>query len=151
MRSPNPEPGRVLVVDHDAVSRFLLRSWFQRWEVQCALFAEAHQALIHFNPSEYSLVILDYYLRGTTALEFAAQVREQTTQEQLPLPYFALHTSDDSVRSVARHNGFDYFLQKPLKAADLLHVLRASGCTPPPAEQSREIQTDAIEWRVSLH
>lgn len=143
--------GRVLVVDGDAVSRFLLRSWFQRWKVPCELFADPNQALGYLPSSDFSLVLVEYHLgQGNTVQGFAGQLRAIVEAEGLPVPNLALHTSDDSIRPFARRERFDFFLLKPLMPSDLLHVLLNGGCRPEPSEQQAAELNPLTEWRVAL-
>lgn len=127
---PGITPGKVLVVDDDAVARMILSRWMAIWNLPTVFCPNALSALDVVSMAPFSLAIIDHNLPEMNGIELARRLRDALEHRGFTGTHFALHTTDFDTREAAREHGFEYFLEKPLDSADLLLALRQSGCRP---------------------
>ena len=100
---------RILLIEDDSsLSHFLVRALRRAGyevETECRGDTGLQRAL----KERFDLVILDWYLPGTTGLEILRELRANLIDSRTMM----LSGSGDDIRAEALKNGIDYFLAKP--------------------------------------
>jgi DNA-binding NtrC family response regulator len=114
---------KLLVVDDDASSRFVLRECFEQrgYDVDEALTCEAAVAL--FRSARPDVAILDYSLPDGTALELLPRLK--ALDASVPLLLLTGHgTIDLAVQAIK--DGAEHFLTKPVELSAVVVVVERS-------------------------
>ncbi len=117
---------RVLVVDDNAQNRLILKDTLEFWGIEFVGCDNGLDCLkILANNKPFDLIIMDYHMPYIDGLE---TIRKMKADSQIAgkSPVIMLHSSSDSheLRQECRQLDVDYFLVKPVKAADLLKHLQ---------------------------
>jgi DNA-binding NtrC family response regulator len=114
---------RLLIVDDDQSSRFVLRECFEQrgYEVEEALSCQA--ALSAFRAARPDAAILDYSLPDGTALELMPRLKALDTD--VPLILLTGHGSIDLAVQAIKE-GAEHFLTKPVELSALVVVVERS-------------------------
>lgn len=117
---PAPEFHRapVLILEDNLETARLLESYLRNTEFQAILAANIAHAEVWTARHTPAAVIADVYLEADQCWNFLARVRERWPA----VPCIATSVSDES--NVARENGADAFLLKPVEKETLLEELR---------------------------
>ncbi|MFP4541759.1 MAG: response regulator [Opitutales bacterium] len=125
-----PLGGRFLVVDDDAVARFIFSHWAAHWDLEGFYAADARVALGNPWHMRVNLAVIDYHLPDLNGLALIEELRNAARAAGHAPPRFALHSTDLDMREPARLAGVDFFLPKPLRTSDLYFALQCAGCRP---------------------
>ena len=123
---PPTQDRRVLVVDDNATSRFILGEQLTAWQMRATLVEGAEVALAEIAQATgagdpYDLVLLDMGMPGMNGEQLAQAITTRTSGRApaLVLLTSALSLNDADMRSA----GIDAFLRKPVRSSDLYDAL----------------------------
>ncbi len=132
---PEPRPFdslpelRVLVADDNAVNRLILQGMLTSLGSVAQIVEGGAEALEHFAPDLFDLVLLDIEMPGMDGLETLAALREiERAAGSKPLPVIAVTAhalSSDIIRF--REAGFSGHISKPISRGALLESLGKYG------------------------
>ncbi len=113
---------RVLVVDDNSTNRLLLYDHLTRWGAVVDLAENGEAALSEVEKTTYHIIFMDMLMPGMSGLEAAGVIKQKWPE---PPPHIVINTSRDVYedRSLAQDLELDGFLPKPVKRADLSHLL----------------------------
>jgi two-component system, NtrC family, response regulator HydG len=114
-------PGRILVVDDDAVSgRFIARLLGERGGFDVTHLADPAQALQQASSQDWDLVLTDVEMPGMTGLELLQTLRR--VAPDLPVVVITGHASVDYAVTALRDHA-DEFLQKSMPPEKLIQAV----------------------------
>jgi CheY-like chemotaxis protein len=119
------DPGRVLVVDDDEMSRILITRYLEKagYSVRQAACGEEALAAVREDPPP-ALVVLDVVMPGTSGLEVCRRIKRAPETASIPVVLLTgLERADE--RSEAMEAGADDFLRKPVSRRHLIERLSA--------------------------
>jgi two-component system alkaline phosphatase synthesis response regulator PhoP len=122
----------ALVVDDDPLFRKLLRITLEQAGWRVAEAEDGPMALARLRADHPCLVLLDLHVPGTDGFEIAHQMRVDPAGDQAKI---IMVTSDATrgVQRVARANGCDGFLPKPVDGDALLALIDSVMRRPDPS------------------
>ena len=114
---------RLLIVDDDQKTRFLLQSYLEKhqYTVHAAQDGSSFLAEFELYKAELSLVILDVMLPDTDGFTLCKTVRQQS---QVPIIMLTA-SADDTDRIVGLELGADDYMAKPYNPRELLARIKA--------------------------
>lgn len=109
---------RVLLVEDDAVSRRLLRSYLEKWGHEVTEAEDGAAAWALFEDREFPVVVSDWMMPQMDGLDLVRRVRSRPAQGYV---YVILITSKTQTADVAEgiEAGADEFVCKPVEREDL--------------------------------
>jgi PAS domain S-box-containing protein len=118
---------RVLIVDDNATTRFVLRRYLTAWQARTHEVSSAAEALAELRRAARSgepwqLAIADVQMPETNGMELAKLIREDPLLRQTPLVLLAT-LEDLRGRDLAGKSGAATCLLKPVKRAQLLQCI----------------------------
>jgi two-component system, NtrC family, response regulator HydG len=114
-------PGRILVVDDDAVSgRFIARLLAQRGGFDVTHLADPAEALLQASSQAWDLVLTDVEMPGMTGLELLQTLRK--VAPGLPVVVITGHASVDYAVTALRDHASE-FLQKSMPPEELIEAV----------------------------
>jgi two-component system, sensor histidine kinase and response regulator len=118
---------RVLVVDDNATSRAILQQQLQTWSVMVESTASGPQALAMLRAGAkqgtiYDLAILDMHMPDMTGTELAHAIKADPTLSTLRL-LLLISVGQRGDIQAAQEAGVSAYFSKPMRQADLHHVL----------------------------
>jgi PAS domain S-box-containing protein len=121
---------KALVVDHEPISRMVLREMLTGWGASVAEVQNGEAVLRKINEAlrmgmPYALVLLDSDLQDIDAFELAAAIRKQPGTEQTALVLLNSGKRHE-ILATCRHIGIEACLIKPISRQDLLRGIRES-------------------------
>ncbi len=123
--SPNPAPGRLLVVDDNKVNRLLLGRSLEQQGHQVAFAENGRRALEMLHESQFDLMLLDIQMPEMNGYEVLGRIKEDLNLRDMP----AIVTSSlEEVDSVVRciEMGAEDYLTKPVNPVLLRARIGAS-------------------------
>ena len=121
--SPGPSAGasaRILVADDNATNRLITERMLQREGYDLDVVCDGKEAISAFGARTPDVVILDISMPGVDGFEAAAAIR--ATGSLVPILALTAHVGDEIADRLAEA-GFDAYLTKPLRKAELLAEL----------------------------
>jgi LmbE family N-acetylglucosaminyl deacetylase len=116
-------PGRILVVDDDAVTaRFMAQALGKRGGFEVCHAPDARSALAMAGSEPYDLVITDVVMPGMSGLELLRALRE--ISPGLPVAVITGHASVDYTVEAIRGDA-DEFMEKPVHPDELIAIAAA--------------------------
>jgi len=119
------QPGKgqlVLIVQKDAEVSGVIASVMERAGYTTKVNYEVVGAIRTYNQRRPSAIIVDPVLPDMSGLEFCRYVRRDVVKNVMPL--VVIHTGDDLVDvTETMQTGADIFLEKPISARELRHVV----------------------------
>jgi signal transduction histidine kinase/CheY-like chemotaxis protein len=151
---------RVLIVDDNHTNRVILEQNLTGWSVRVRACSSAREALEELaraaaDGDRYELAVLDYHMPATDGLQLAAAIREQAGLRDTKLVLLTSSARRGDMR-LARGNGIDGFLTKPVKTSALYDCLtavlaRTPAATPAPMITAYSLAvTDAAQHQRLL-
>jgi uncharacterized protein (TIGR02266 family) len=122
---------RVLVVEDNPHVATLIREGLQagsrrelagRLAFQCATVGNGREALDALRSQPFDVLIIDIYLPILDGAQVIAQVRADENLRHLPI--VAVSGGGSHARNVAINAGADFFLDKPMRLADIVATMR---------------------------
>jgi signal transduction histidine kinase/DNA-binding response OmpR family regulator len=118
---------RVLVVEDHETNRTVLEQMLDAWGMNVTVAADGQQALNIVRErspcdSGFDLALVDMHMPRMDGMEFGRAMRDEGIQPQLKMILLSSVSSPDDVRS-AQHAGFDRFLAKPVRQAELRQAI----------------------------
>ncbi|MGY0195453.1 response regulator [Leptothrix sp. BB-4] len=118
---------RVLVVDDSSTNRTVLDHLLSAWGMSVALSPDGHDALslLRGQPADappFDVALVDWRMPGLDGIGFARAVREQGLAPRMKLIMLSSASAPDDVK-VAQQVGFDRFVHKPVRKAELRQAL----------------------------
>ena len=109
---------RVLLVEDDAVSRRLLRSWLEKWGHEVTEAEDGAVAWERFSAGEFPVVVSDWMMPEMDGVEFVRKIRATGSAGYV---YVILITARTEAADVAEgvEAGADEFVRKPVDRDDL--------------------------------
>ncbi len=133
---------RILIVEDDYFSRFLMQELCGSLGVTCEVAADGQQCLdlLHSGPADFDLVLMDVHMPKVSGLEATAKIRQDPDSGLRDIPIVAV-TADRHWHERDHYEaaGFDSVLPKPVELAELRAVLLRYGCQ----------ESQAVEQRLS--
>ncbi len=118
---------RILAVDDHAVTRDILKEYFESIGCRNDVLGSAHETLAALLEARelkdpYDLVIIDQYMPETDGLELGMQIKTDSRIRQIPI-VLATYQGVRGDRDRFEQIGFSAFLNKPFKQSQLLACL----------------------------
>ena len=112
---------RLLIVDDNETSRYILTRQAQKWEMQSTTAVSGSDALAILQQKEkFDLAILDMQMPEMDGLQLAAAIRQLPTSATLPL---VMLSSVGNRSNDPREAHFGAYLNKPVKSPQLYDTL----------------------------
>jgi serine phosphatase RsbU (regulator of sigma subunit)/DNA-binding response OmpR family regulator len=124
---PDDSPGRLLVVDDNAVGRYLFVQWLRRagHEVlEASDGAEALELLAGDGPLP-EVAVLDVVLPDMTGFELCQTIKGTKETADIPVVHVSASAVSVSDRAQGLHGGADAYLTKPVDPDELLATITA--------------------------
>lgn len=102
-----PRRKRILFIEDDDSTRWLLRESFKRVDAEFTFAASASDGKEHIDRSQFDLIVCDYYLGDGVGVDIFKHLK--TVSDQTP---FILFTSIEDVFPEFKTDAF-HFIQKP--------------------------------------
>jgi signal transduction histidine kinase/DNA-binding response OmpR family regulator len=139
---------RVLIVDDNHTNRLILEQNLTGWSVRARACSSAREALEELaraaaDGDRYELAVLDYHMPVTDGLQLAAAIRDQAGIRDTKLVLLTSSARRGDMR-LARGNGIDGFLTKPVKTSALYDCLTAVLARTPAATPAPMITTYSL-------
>ncbi|MEM7524683.1 MAG: response regulator [Pseudomonadota bacterium] len=116
----------VLVVDDDAITRFMMREMCEELGFECKVAESGDRCLemLTSTPNYPYIILMDIHMPELSGDDVCAQVRKLETDPPKNLPIIAV-TADEHWRNEARYKaaGFNGFIPKPLTFSRLQSAL----------------------------
>ncbi len=111
---------RILVMEENEMSRFVLRSMLEQWGARVDAVADGHAALERLRETSYDLALVDLRAPGMDGYETTRHIRETMGLSAQALPVLALTASTlvDHREEIAAV-GINDFILKPFNPNDL--------------------------------
>jgi CheY-like chemotaxis protein len=110
---------RILIVDDAEDNRLVVHDWLQGdYDVIDAENGRKAMELLDYYKNSISLVLLDISLPEISGYDVLIYLKGQTSLKDIPVIAVTAHARDQD-REKALSNGFDDFLSKPFRLADL--------------------------------
>ncbi|MFT5488311.1 MAG: two-component system sensor histidine kinase/response regulator [Paracoccaceae bacterium] len=152
--SPNTDPVealpaapeiRVLMVDHNATNRDIIRTYLEDRQIDCVCVADAASAIAELGTSNdcdetFDVVITDRAMPGTNGVALSRQIRASGTNADVPI--ILLSTDNVAPDEVDLPQQADGYLAKPVHRSELYARL-AEVLTPPPTLRAIERKTSS--------
>jgi len=130
LAEPSLKGKKVLIVDDNATNLKILGHQTRRWGMEPTLAASAQDALEKIRAgNSYSVVLTDLRMPGMDGAELAAEIHKLGEPEE---PRIILLTSMGNWADTSKEQlkVFSGFISKPIKADQLLQMLKGDGATP---------------------
>jgi CheY-like chemotaxis protein len=111
---------RVLVVDDEPLILLIVAGFLQDSVAECVEAASAEEALRHFQPGAFDLVITDRTMPGMDGLELTREIKKRHPSQRVVLT--SGMQSQNALPSPVE-GGPDAFLPKPFTRASILDCL----------------------------
>lgn len=121
---------RVLIVGEKRLTRTLIARYLNAWQIPCAEATDGPAALAKLRAaasvSPFTQVLIDMRMRGMDGLELGAAIQAEDSLRSVRMVAVAsmIHVG---IEEPARKCGFEWFLTKPIRRAELLRLFDASG------------------------
>ncbi len=113
----------ILIADDTNVNRQLLTSLFEKYGCKMAVAEDGEITYQHIVKYDYDLILLDIYMPKLNGIEVIKKLHK-THPEKLKIPIIALTAdSTEKLEQKMQEVGIYHFLRKPLKLAELLHLV----------------------------
>ncbi len=117
---------RTLVVDDNAIFRYLMGEMLASFELKVDLAASAMEALAMLdqqaNSSPYELILLDWMMPEMDGLQMLHRLRSQAMYAKIPVIMVTGFGSEEKLLTATKE-GVNAFLQKPPKQSMLFNVI----------------------------
>jgi signal transduction histidine kinase/CheY-like chemotaxis protein len=119
------EVNRVMLIVHSEHGRRILEQNLRNWNIDVTGFDDADGALERLREDDaYDVVIVDHQMPELDGLETIRQMREQASVKDQPVILLHGSADDGRVRESCAEYGVRFDLTKPVKAHELLYILR---------------------------
>ncbi|WP_457654220.1 PAS domain S-box protein [Rhodocaloribacter sp.] len=138
---------RILVMEGNEMSRFVLRSMLEQWGARVDAVADGHAALERLREASYDLALVDLRAPGMDGYETTRHIREEMGLSAQTLPVLALTASTliDHREEIAAV-GINDFILKPFNPNDLrLRLVFHLGIHTPPPVAPRYVNLTFLE------
>ena len=140
MAAADRGPLRILVADDDAVLRAAVRGLLRGLGHRVEAVADGEAAIEKAAGSRFDLILLDVQMPGVGGIEAAEAIRRGRPSRIVGI------SAERVGREALRASGFDDFLVKPARIADLIRVCEDVG---PPAEEGAMVgDFESYSWGV---
>ena len=123
MNTALPLQARVLVVDDDTMTRFLVTEALEPEGFRIEEAASGLEALAAFQRAVPDLILLDVAMPGMSGFECCAQLRRLPGGAHVPIVVLTGNDDDDSIKQALEAGASD-FISKPMQWRLLAHRLR---------------------------
>ncbi len=124
VRAASANPGKVLLVEDNAVNRLVMTRALERLGCAVRQAASGEEALDLWQDDRYSLVFMDLQMPGMDGYSAAAEMRRREVRKpRTPIIAFTATTLEDDLRRCTEA-GMDDFLSKPVALEALDAVVR---------------------------
>jgi len=140
---PNDTPmsrtlyGNVLVAEDNAVSRRILVTKLERWNLSVTATCDGNEAVRAWQshpPGYFSVALFDHHMPLCDGVEATKRLRilERQSKVSVELPIVALSADcQEQTRKFCLSAGMNNFFSKPLKNGDLISLLSMFGTSSP--------------------
>jgi signal transduction histidine kinase len=121
-----PIPGtdcRVLVVDDNEVARLVASHILRRSGYEVDTVCSGEEAALAVVRTRYNLILMDLQMPGLDGFETTALIRELPDYRHVPIVAVTADTTRDHA-SMCHDYGLDAWIPKPVRAAELLALMR---------------------------
>ncbi len=116
-------PYHVLIVDDDQEQVAYYALILQQAGMITSVATDPAQIMSILVESKPDLILMDIYLRGCSGMELTRLLRQHEAFTTLPVIFLTFDSSSDRHLQAVREGG-DVFLTKPIKADDLISVVK---------------------------
>jgi signal transduction histidine kinase/DNA-binding response OmpR family regulator len=121
---------RILVVDDNATSRNILACYLAQWACETVLAEDGQAALDELDcgietEQPYDLAIVDLMMPGMDGESLGKAIRRKPELKDMSMVLLTSRTRRGDTAQ-AQHNGFDAYLNKPIKQFQLSEALRTA-------------------------
>jgi signal transduction histidine kinase/CheY-like chemotaxis protein len=114
---------KIMILDESQNTRTIFKKYFEFWNSKVIESESSSSALTIIRtavatPFPFNLIVVDHHLKGIDGLQFAREVRQDTTLDNLKLILVTSRLDTVSASDIYA-SGFNAFLAKPVKATDL--------------------------------
>ncbi|MEY4754629.1 MAG: hypothetical protein RJA44_2304 [Pseudomonadota bacterium] len=118
---------RVLVVDDNSTNRTVLENLLSAWGMSVVLCPDGQDALallrnLPADAPAFDVALIDWRMPGLDGIGLARAVREQGLAPRMKLVMLSSASAPDDVK-IAQQVGFDRFVHKPVRKAELRQAL----------------------------
>lgn len=110
---------KILVVAHTESDRKMLGDDLEQLGFECVCFENIYKLISVIDSYNQSVVILDAELPGIVGIDAARALKKRLERAGKNHIYIALSMHGDDFADIATKSGFDGYLHKPVKKADL--------------------------------
>jgi len=124
--APSP-PGRVLVVDDDAVTRTMLQALLQKRGFEVCLAGSGMEAIDLARAQRPDLILLDIVMPGVDGLQMFTVFREDPLLKEVPIVIVSSVVAEETLPSA----DFPWTVPKPISPEQLLSTVESALSAPP--------------------
>ncbi|MFZ0255364.1 MAG: phosphate regulon transcriptional regulator PhoB [Gammaproteobacteria bacterium] len=145
----------ILIIEDDASVREMARFLLEQSDYQVAEAIDAEHARHRIADHPPALILLDWMLPGLSGIDFARQLKRDSTTRDIPIIMLtARGEEDDKVRGL--ESGADDYISKPFSTRELVARIKAvlRRVAPHKGEAVIELaglRLDPASHRVSIH
>jgi DNA-binding response OmpR family regulator len=121
--NPTDRPERILIVEDDEATAFIIRKRLQRSGYEVVLANDAEAALKLLDERPFDLVLSDVMMGKTSGFELCRQIRACERTSHLPVILVSARDETESIVS-GLDAGADDYLAKPFNPEELLARVR---------------------------
>jgi CheY-like chemotaxis protein len=114
---------RILVVDDDSSTRYLLQTYLQARGHEIVLAADGQEALDLAYESRPDLLLTDILMPRLDGYQLCMRWRAEPSLSQIPLVFYTATYVESADESFALGLGADAFLRKPMEPHELIRAI----------------------------
>ena len=115
-------PLEILVVDDDAISRFIAKTYLRKLGYKPHLVEGGSEAIVIASNRSFELILMNIHMPKMNGIETAMQIRKNIGTGSYIVAFTALDRGD--VSNVGNPSCFSAYLSKPLKLYELKNILK---------------------------
>lgn len=112
--SPSSIIRKVLIVDDDHLTQYLLKAFVNKLGHRCTLAASGEEALQRFQKEAPDIVLMDLVMPGMGGLEATRRIRQLAGQRWVPIMLIASLSDDDDPSEGLKAGAVD-FIYSPVR------------------------------------
>ena len=114
---------RILIVEDNRISQQVLSAILAKGQYDFDCVADGHAAVDATSVIQYNLILMDLQMPGMDGLEATRRILENPAYRDVPIVALTAEVTD-RIRAQCRQTGMAAFLNKPVKASELLESVQ---------------------------